>query len=108
METKEEIIDLEQIIKEAELRLKELSEDELTIVSGGNNNDVVFEKGMETSYSEFRYKQGRADAINPIQKFIDDYDGAIIVSENMGVINGQQLINELKEIVEQIKEQKND
>ena len=36
METKEEIIDLEQIIKEAELRLKELSEDELNEVIGGN------------------------------------------------------------------------
>ena len=48
-------------------------------------------------------KQIKADAIEPIQKFIDDYDGAIIISENMGVISGQQLINELKEIVEQLK-----
>lgn len=48
-------------------------------------------------------KQIREDVIEPIQKFIDDYDGAIIISENMGVISGQQLINELKEIVEQLK-----
>ena len=50
-------------------------------------------------------KQIRADVIEPIQKFIDDYDGAIIISENMGVISGQQLINELKEIVEQLKKE---
>ena len=54
------------------------------------------------------YDRGKAEVIKPIQKFIDDYDGAIIISENMGVISGQQLINELKEIVEQLKEQKNE
>lgn len=46
MNTKEEkTIDLEQIIEEERLRLKELSEDELTEVSGGNGNEAAFEKG---------------------------------------------------------------
>lgn len=34
-----------------------------------------------------------------IKKFVSDYDGAIIISDNMGVISGQILINELKQIL---------
>ena len=41
----EENIELEQIIKETELKLKELSENELTKVNGGTGNGIAFEKG---------------------------------------------------------------
>lgn len=77
-----------------------------------NEDDVVdFAKDLllavrnviDTEPTAEHDKQIRAEVIEPIQKFIDDYDGAIIISENMGVISGQQLINELKEIVEQLK-----
>ena len=69
METKEEIIDLEQIIKEAELRLKELSEDELTKVSGGFDNAVSFEKGKWIQIGQDDYK---VDEVYELLELIDD------------------------------------
>ena len=35
-----------------------------------------------------------------IEKFIEDYDGAISISDNMGIISGQMLVDELKEIMQ--------
>ena len=45
MNEKEKTIELEQILEEERLKLKELSEDELTKVSGGNSNGIAFKKG---------------------------------------------------------------
>lgn len=39
--------------------------------------------------------------LEKIEQFIKDYDGAIIISENMGIISGQTLIDELKQIVKE-------
>ena len=37
--------------------------------------------------------------IENIQKFIKEYDGAIVISDNLSVMSGQQLIDELKTII---------
>lgn len=38
--------------------------------------------------------------LDKVKGFIKSYDGAICISENTGVVCGQTLINELKEIME--------
>lgn len=54
------------------------------------------------------YQQGKADAIKSIEKFVDDWDGAIIISASMGVVCGQEVIDELKELLVQMKEKKDE
>ena len=38
--------------------------------------------------------------LQKIRNFIKDYDGAIIISDTLSTVSGQQLINELKELLE--------
>lgn len=44
------------------------------------------------------------EKLKKIEQIIKEYDGAIIISDNMGIVSGQKIIDELKQIVKEVEE----
>lgn len=54
---------------------------------------------LKTEPQTFVNIKANLEKLEKIEQFIKEYDGAIIISDNMGIVSGQRLIDELKQIV---------